>query len=829
MASTQDIAVLGDDSNGHYARLATPTHIISQSYASTNHSKKGSTLNAESTDPKAPQSVSFSELFQFADSRDRVLIAIGCIAAAVTGMLEPMLIVLMGDVINSFNPRKVITMDQLVHNVNHVALNFVFVACGLLVTGWIQVACWTVAASRQAKRIRNAYVRAILIKEIGWFDVNDSMQLATKVSDSALSIQEGLGRKVGDGIGAFANGITGCIIGLFKGWELTLVLMACVPLISLSGVILMKAVASATQAGITSYAQAGAVAQEAISNVRTVQMFNSIPHFISKCYDGGKVFTIFFCVLFGAIHLAQCAPSLEAVATARAAAYDVFAMIHGGSLIDPLSERGAKLDQVHGKIEIRDAGETVALVGPSGSGKSTIVSLLKRFNDPSSGSVKLDGTNIRDLNVKWLRQQIGLVGQEPVLFATSILENIRNGRPSATDDEVLDAAKMANAYNFIMEFPEGFDTQMFQSHDHVRSLSVISHGAKTCETKVMSEEHIETKNVSMARLWKLTFEDWKHLALGVVGTVLNAAVYPVWGVLLGKIITLLLDYSKTKSEMREEAGYRSIAFFGMGILALVTSVVQKYGFGVVSHRLVAKMRLKTLESVLRQDIGWFDLPENSSGSLISRLTADSAALHAVTAGTLNQMLTYLSTIGVGYILGFAYSWEFALVLLAILPLMLFPAFATAQQLSGTSNNKSANDADQMASSLLAEAITSMRTVASYGMERSLNSKYCSLADASKRTDVKVGLVNGLWFGMSQCVKFLNMALLFWIGGQLVKNRTIKFKDMFIVHMAIMMSSLGAGVASQSMPNVAKGKEAAARVFEIIERVITSMRRQLVVK
>jgi ATP-binding cassette, subfamily B (MDR/TAP), member 1 len=87
------------------------------------------------------------------------------------------------------------------------------------------------------------------------------------------------------------------------------------------------------------------------------------------------------------------------------------------------------------------AGTTVALVGASGGGKSTVVQLLERFYDPTSGSVTLDGIDLKDLNLKWLRQHIGLVSQEPKLFAASILDNIRMGRPEATIEDVHDAAK----------------------------------------------------------------------------------------------------------------------------------------------------------------------------------------------------------------------------------------------------------------------------------------------------------------------------------------------------------------------------------------------------
>lgn len=102
----------------------------------------------------------------------------------------------------------------------------------------------------------------------------------------------------------------------------------------------------------------------------------------------------------------------------------------------------------------------MALVGPSGSGKSTIVALLERFYDPLSGVVSVDGEDVRGLNVNWLRPQIGLVGQEPVLFPTTSMENIRYGAPSASDDQVVHAAKMSNALEFIQALPRGFDTEV---------------------------------------------------------------------------------------------------------------------------------------------------------------------------------------------------------------------------------------------------------------------------------------------------------------------------------------------------------------------------------
>ncbi len=163
---------------------------------------------------------------------------------------------------------------------------------------------------------------------------------------------------------------------------------------------------------------------------------------------------------------------------ASGAAERVFELLDRQATI-PLSD-GTKLDEVRGHVELRAVffaypsrqdmpvlrdvslellpGDVVALVGPSGSGKSTIAALLLRLYDPGHGQVMLDGHNLRDLSPEWLRQRIGVVAQEPLLFSCSVAENIRYGRTNASDEDVIAAARMANAHEFITKFPEGYGT-----------------------------------------------------------------------------------------------------------------------------------------------------------------------------------------------------------------------------------------------------------------------------------------------------------------------------------------------------------------------------------
>ena len=115
----------------------------------------------------------------------------------------------------------------------------------------------------------------------------------------------------------------------------------------------------------------------------------------------------------------------------------------------------------HVSLDVK-AGEYVALVGSSGAGKTTLCSLIPRFYDVTDGSICVDGVDVRDLKLKCLRNNIGIVQQDVYLFAGSIIENIRYGRPDATDEEVYEAARKANAHEFIMNLPEGYSTDIGQ-------------------------------------------------------------------------------------------------------------------------------------------------------------------------------------------------------------------------------------------------------------------------------------------------------------------------------------------------------------------------------
>lgn len=175
-------------------------------------------------------------------------------------------------------------------------------------------------------------------------------------------------------------------------------------------------------------------------------------------------------------------PNLASILEATVAATRIFEMIDRKATINSTKEKGKILNHARGEITFKEvefsypsrpdtlilqglnlkvqAGKTVGLVGGSGSGKSTTISLLERFYDPTCGEILLDGHDIKRLNLKWFRSLIGLVNQEPILFATSIRENILFGKEGASIEDVTKAAKAANAHDFIIKLPNGYETQV---------------------------------------------------------------------------------------------------------------------------------------------------------------------------------------------------------------------------------------------------------------------------------------------------------------------------------------------------------------------------------
>jgi ATP-binding cassette subfamily B protein len=226
---------------------------------------------------------------------------------------------------------------------------------------------------------------------------------------------------------------------------------------------------SATFMGVTSFAAYGAAALVLWFGGRLVA---------EGALTAGELTSFLVYTLLVAFSLGGLSDLWAELMRASGAAERIFELLGRAPAIP--ASGGVELSRVEGRIELSqiafsyptrpDApvlrevdlsirpGEVVALVGPSGAGKSTIAALLLRLYDPTAGRILLDGRDLKSLSPEWLRRQIGVVAQEPLLFSSSVAENIRYGREGASDDEVEAAALAANAHEFITRFPEGYRT-----------------------------------------------------------------------------------------------------------------------------------------------------------------------------------------------------------------------------------------------------------------------------------------------------------------------------------------------------------------------------------
>ncbi|KAH7521539.1 hypothetical protein FEM48_Zijuj07G0044300 [Ziziphus jujuba var. spinosa] len=444
------------------------------------------------------QKISFFKLFSFADRLDVVLMIVGTIGAIGNGVSQPLMTLIFGQLINSFGSSNT---SSVMDEVSEVSLKFVYLAIGTGIAAFLQVSCWMVTGERQATRIRGLYLRTILRQDIAFFDTETTTgEIIGRMSGDTILIQDAMGEKVGKFIQLISTFFGGFIIAFIKGWLLSLVLLSCIPALVIAGGAMATVMSKMSSKGQLAYAEAGNVVEQTVGAIRTVASFTGEKKAIEKynlkldiAYKSsaqqglasGLGLGVVLLIIFGTYGLAiwslgQASPCLNAFASGQAAAYKMFEAINRKPKIDASDDSGIVLEDIRGDIELKDvyfryparpdvqifagfslqvpSGKTAALVGQSGSGKSTVISLLERFYDPDSGEVLIDGVDLKKLQLRFIRGKIGLVSQEPVLFATTIRENIAYGKENATEEEIRTAIELANAAKFIDKLPKGLDT-----------------------------------------------------------------------------------------------------------------------------------------------------------------------------------------------------------------------------------------------------------------------------------------------------------------------------------------------------------------------------------
>jgi len=708
--------------------------------------------------------------------------------------------------------------------------------------------------------------------------------------------------------------------------------------------------------------------------------YHNGPSSASECVTGGTVVLCFFAVLIGAFGLGQAAPNVAALMRGRIASKRIFDVIDREPEIrdDP---SGKKLDAMRGEFVLNNvaftypsrpdmpifknlsmvipAGKRCALVGQSGSGKSTIIALLQRYYRPLGGSITLDGVPLEQLSLSWLRQQMGLVSQEPILFAQSIRENVRFGQPSATDAQVEDACKAANAHGFIANFPQGYDTfvgaagsqlsggqkqriaiallrepkvllldeataaldneserlvneaiERLLTSDRQRTTIVIAHrlsSIQACdkiivmERGVVVEEGTHTElsanaaghyaaliklsngkqigteattpapdaedphdaspdkpasvaddpvllhstsmlplnsiatapllkdddqaeaaaattkkkrpRVSFRRALPFVRDDKLLFIPAVLGATLNGMMFPLMALLMSNLMSIF--FGTNVSWILSQAATFSLAFFGLGIAAGLCNLMQHTSFGIVNGRTTARVRSTLFRHLVALEIGFFDLKENSIGSLTSKLASDAAMVKAAISDRLEVAVQNVATLVTGLTIAFVATWKVSLVVFAIFPLVAAAGMVQMLVMGGLANS----DQDDLAEAAhtLSEAISGIRTVTAFSMGPLISKLYYEQLSGPLQRGTRKGFVGGAAFGLSNSIMFFAYALCYWYGSTLIANGEISFLNLNQALFGILMSAFALGQAAALAPDIAKGQAALDSVFETLDR------------
>uniref|UniRef100_A0A915NPN1 ABC transmembrane type-1 domain-containing protein n=1 Tax=Meloidogyne floridensis TaxID=298350 RepID=A0A915NPN1_9BILA len=734
-------------------------------------------------------------MLRYAEGWDWLLLTIGVLTSIFVGAITPasslifrgITDVLMEGQHNLENGN--LDMDDFSKKITHHTLLYFLLGVITFISSQISMSAFSTLCERQIHRIRQHLFKAILAQEPGC---------------GVEKIKAGMNDKVAICIQAISCCVAGIFYGATMSWQMTLVMLGVSPFLVISFVGSATAASKLVRKEMSAYSAAGAVAEEVLNGIKTVTSFNAqyfeIGRYKKHLDEGrktgickgtwiaffagihllvmfgsmgaafwygtwlvlhgtispGTVFAVFWSVVAGALRIGQALPEIGVIVASKLAAGELFSIIDRTPTIEACNESGMKLANVKGEIEFVDV----------------------HFTYPTRPKLP-----IRDLNIEWLRNNIALVQQEPILFADTVEANIRMGKEDVTAEEVLAQQISGNS-------SPGFETDENSSDDDIdnnqrkssyhhppRAMrnSVASLGSITINNKMIraserigrsmtsvnegNEEEMEELDEVMqeleakpASVWEILLYARKEVLFIVVGVLLalcRGVSFPVFSIIYGR---LFLDLSNsielqqntinktivniTQEESAEEAALKlndlhistianSIAFLLLGFWGAITTFGSGTLLGIVGERLTQRLRLDVFRNILSQDGYFFDNERHYSGKLCQRLATDAPNVQAAIDQRLAEVLQGIVSVMTGVIVAFYFGWNVAPIGLTTAAILVVAQTSVTNYLKrrGMRDMLLAEDASRIAT----ESIEYVRTVQALNRQRTVYERFRSAA------------------------------------------------------------------------------------------------------
>ncbi|KAK1577001.1 hypothetical protein Q3G72_018262 [Acer saccharum] len=559
--------------------------------------------------------------------------------------------------------------------------------------------------------------------------------------------------------------------------------------------------------------------------------------------NGGDSFTTMLNVVIAGLSLGQAAPDISAFIRAKAAAYPIFEMIERNTISKASSKSGQKLDKLYEAMSfinnLPDRFETQ--VGERGiqlsGGQKQRIAISRAIVKNPSILLLDEATSALDAeSEKSVQEALDrvMVGRTTVVVAhrlstirnADVIAVVQGGKIVETGSHEELISNPNSAYAALIQLQEtasqgptiGRALSVKCSRESSLRRTSIGASFHSDRESVLSRsvfdamESVKSKHVSAKKMYSMVRPDWMYGVFGTIGGLIAGAQMPLFALGVSQaLVSFYSDWETTCHEVKKIA----ILFCCGAVITVIVHAIEHLSFGIMGERLTLRVREMMFSAILRNEIGWFDDINNTSSMLASRLESDATLLKTVVVDRSTILIQNVGLVVASFIIAFMLNWRITLVVIATYPLVISGHISEKLFMQGYGGNLS--KAYLKANMLAGEAVSNIRTVAAFCSEEKVYDLYArELVEPSKRSFTR-GQIAGIFYGISQFFIFSSYGLALWYGSVLMDKELSSFKSVMKSFMVLIVTALAMGETLALAPDLLKGNQMVASVFEVIER------------